>query len=130
MAKSRSTGPSRHWNEGGEPSSWLPASNALAADRARYRQRVDILLERDRIPRSEELKKWSQEQTKNSWKYVFSGGEDYELVFTMAADDFAALQKEYPDVTKIGSVRKGEGKVYLSCDGQETILSATGWAHF
>jgi thiamine-monophosphate kinase len=91
---------------------------------------VDILLERDCIPRSEELQKWSREQSKNSWKYVFSGGEDYELVFTMTAADFAALQKEYPDVTKIGSVREGEGKVYLSCDGQETILSATGWAHF
>lgn len=91
---------------------------------------VDLLLQRNLIPRSNELIQWSQEQHKDSWNFVFNGGEDYELIFTMTAADFAALQYEYPEVTKIGIVRSGEGKVYLHHDDQDTILPAGGWTHF
>ena len=48
----------------------------------------------------------------------------------MAPDDFRALQEEYPAVTQIGTVRAGEGRVFLRHDGQETLLAPTGWTHF
>lgn len=91
---------------------------------------VDLVLERDEIPRSDELKQWSELKNKDSWSFVFNGGEDYELVFTMTPADFDDLKKEYPDVTKIGIVREGEGKVYLHHDAQEDLLLPTGWTHF
>ena len=67
---------------------------------------------------------------KDIWKFVFNGGEDYELVFTMAPDDFQALQAVYPAVTPIGTVRQGPGRVLLRHDGGEQVLPPTGWTHF
>lgn len=91
---------------------------------------VDLHLVRDDIPCSAELLQWAHESGQHVWHFVFNGGEDYELVFTMNPEDFAALQKEFPDVTKIGDVRAGLGKVFLQHDGIETVLAPTGWTHF
>ena len=91
---------------------------------------ADLVIDRDAVPTSTELQAWSKETGKDIWKFVFNGGEDYELVFTMAPDDFRALQEEYPAVTQIGTVRAGEGRVFLRHDGQETLLAPTGWTHF
>lgn len=91
---------------------------------------VDIHLVRNEIPCSDELREWAKKSGQHVWHFVFNGGEDYELVFTMGPDDFAALQKEFPDVTKIGDVRPGTGRVFLAHDGGETVLAPTGWTHF
>lgn len=91
---------------------------------------VELVIDRDSVPTSEELKSWSEKMQKDIWKFVFNGGEDYELVFTMAPDDFAKLQTLYSDVTKIGFVRAGTGRVLLRHDGGETVLPPTGWTHF
>ena len=91
---------------------------------------AELVIDRDAVPTSSELQAWSQETGKDIWKFVFNGGEDYELVFTMAPDDFKALQAAYPAVTQIGTVRAGEGRVFLRHDGQETLLAPTGWTHF
>ena len=53
---------------------------------------VELVIDRDQVPTSAELKAWAAASGKDIWKFVFNGGEDYELVFTMAPDDFQALQ--------------------------------------
>ena len=91
---------------------------------------VVLVLDRARIPVSPELQQWAAAQHTDCWHYVFNGGEDYELIFTMAPRDFDALQQEYPDVTAIGTVEAGKGCVYLQHDGQQTLLPPSGWNHF
>jgi len=91
---------------------------------------VDLHLIRQDILCSDELVSWCQETNQSPWHFVFNGGEDYELIFTMAPADFAALQEEFPHVTKIGDVRAGTGQVFLQHDGTETVLPPTGWTHF
>ena len=59
-----------------------------------------------------------------------NGGEDYELIFTMAPADFQMLQQHCPYITRIGHVENGEGKVLLRHDGVQTVLPKTGWNHF
>ena len=91
---------------------------------------VELVIDRDKVPTSDGLKAWAASSGKNIWKFVFNGGEDYELVFTMAPADFQALQADYPAVTAIGTVRPGPGRVLLRHDGGEQVLPPTGWTHF
>lgn len=91
---------------------------------------VELIIDRDRVPTSSPLKAWAAASGKDIWKFVFNGGEDYELVFTMAPNDFQDLQAVYPAVTPIGTVRQGPGRVLLRHDGTEQILPPTGWTHF
>ena len=91
---------------------------------------VELIIDRDQVPTSSPLKAWAAASGKDIWKFVFNGGEDYELVFTMAPNDFQDLQAVYPAVTPIGTVRQGPGRVLLRHDGTEQILPPTGWTHF
>lgn len=91
---------------------------------------AELVIDRDKVPTSDGLKAWAASSGKNIWKFVFNGGEDYELVFTMAPADFQALQADYPAVTAIGTVRPGPGRVLLRHDGGEQVLPPTGWTHF
>lgn len=91
---------------------------------------VELVIDRDKVPTSDGLKAWAASSGKDIWKFVFNGGEDYELVFTMAPADFQALQADYPAVTAIGTVRPGPVRVLLRHDGGEQVLPPTGWTHF
>ena len=91
---------------------------------------VRLVLHKDQIPVSAALHDWAAASGTDAYTYVFNGGEDYELIFTMEPADFRSLQAEYPDVTKIGVVRKGAGDVLLIDGEEEHILPATGWTHF
>ncbi len=91
---------------------------------------VDLYLNKEAIPVSSELRQWAAEQGKDVWQFVFNGGEDYELIFTMAPQDFDTLRRICPYVTVIGSVRKGTGRVFLQSQDQESLLLPTGWNHF
>ena len=91
---------------------------------------VELVIDGSAVPTSSELQAWAAESGKHLLNFVFNGGEDYELVFTMAPDDFKALQQAYPDVTPIGTVRAGDGRVLLQHDGKESVLLPKGWDHF
>lgn len=90
---------------------------------------VQLIVDRKLIPVSPELRQWCHETGHDMWQYVFCGGEDYELIFTMAPDDFNEL-KSLCDVTPIGTVRSGEPGVVLVIDGAEEILRPGGFHHF
>lgn len=107
-------------------------SDGLASESNEIAQasKADLIIDRDAVPCSEELKQWAEKTGKSICSYVFNGGEDYELIFTMAPADFQMLQQHCPYITRIGHVEKGEGKVLLRHDGVQTVLPKTGWNHF
>ena len=67
---------------------------------------------------------------KDPYAYALTGGEDYELVLTMAPDDFYLLKEEFSSLTVIEGFKRGSGNVYLK-DGHHTqVLAPSGWNHF
>ena len=91
---------------------------------------VEIILDQDKLPVSGELQLWSKTSGHSMWDYVYYGGEDYELVFTMTPHDFEILRVVRQDITAIGTVRQGPAGVKLVHNGVEEALKPQGFHHF
>jgi thiamine-monophosphate kinase len=60
---------------------------------------------------------------------ALNGGEDYELLFTIALEDYPKI-KGNPNLTPIGHMTgKDEGPYLVLRDGQSIPLKAQGWNH-
>ena len=91
---------------------------------------VDMVIDKAAVPISPSLRRWADKSAKDVYSFAFNGGEDYELIFTMAPADFAGLRAVCPYVAPIGEVRPGTGCVYVRDGGGETLLPPAGWNHF
>lgn len=81
-----------------------------------------LSIERDRIPLSEELRRHAADAGRDPVDYALSGGEDYELLFTVPRGALSALGGAGTRI--LGEVTAGKG---VLLDGQP--LKATGWDH-
>ncbi len=96
---------------------------------------VSAEVEIQNIPISEELK---NESSKNNWNAIekaTSGGEDYELLLTVSARDFAQIQLDYEKefhkpLIQIGTIIKGNPNIHWTNNGQVVELTSTGFNHF
>jgi len=66
---------------------------------------------------------------------LISGGDDYEILATVPADKFAALQEKAKTIgvpiTKIGEIKDGTGQArFLDPDGKVLDLAQTSFSHF
>ncbi|MEE8302793.1 MAG: thiamine-phosphate kinase [Candidatus Tectomicrobia bacterium] len=65
---------------------------------------------------------------------VFSGGDDYELLFTARPEDagkLSALSEMLAlPLTRIGRTTEGDSPVLVSASGEIISLSGAGWRHF
>ncbi|MRG87340.1 thiamine-phosphate kinase [Salinibacillus xinjiangensis] len=93
---------------------------------------VEIHLDYHLLPIRDELKEFPFDQ-QNEW--VLSGGEDFELIGTVAEKDWPVVQdaahSTNTKVTKVGYVKK-EGQnsqVYLHAQQEKQILRKTGYVH-
>jgi len=63
-------------------------------------------------------------------RVLSTGGEDYELLFTISQDDVKTIEK-YADVHMIGYMDKKEkGAVMVTIQESIIELQAQGWKHF
>jgi thiamine-monophosphate kinase len=61
---------------------------------------------------------------------ALNGGEDYELLFTIAQKDYETIGAN-PNFTVIGFIgHEGEGNYLIDSNGAAVELSAQGWNHF
>ncbi|UAL47712.1 thiamine-phosphate kinase [Sutcliffiella horikoshii] len=92
---------------------------------------VDILINKETIPISEDLQRYDAE---NALKWALTGGEDFELVGSIPEVDWAKLQKECltagMKITKIGTVSSGEGQAFLKSHDGVQELKKEGYNHF
>jgi thiamine-monophosphate kinase len=84
------------------------------------------------LPRSSALLDLFDDTT--SWDFALSGGDDYELCFTVPAQHIAAVQADFARLgcgaTKIGRIVEGEGVSVRHADGKPLVLAHRGWDHF
>ena len=72
--------------------------------------------------------------TQYDYRYAVSGGEDYELLLTIAADRFEDVAKRFTadtgcELTKIGEIVDGDSLTWLE-RGEPTELNLQGFTHF
>jgi thiamine-monophosphate kinase len=61
---------------------------------------------------------------------ALSGGEEYELLFTISQDDYEKI-KDVAGISIIGHMTaSAEGKMMVTPDGKEVPLTAQGWNAF
>jgi thiamine-monophosphate kinase len=89
---------------------------------------VNIVLER--IPVAPDVKRFAEEQGLVAEELALFGGEEYELVLTIARNRFAALKGKIPCLIQIGRVEKGTGEVTALVGGGKTKLDPHGYEHF
>jgi thiamine-monophosphate kinase len=89
----------------------------------------------DRIPLSKLYQKWIHFFSKSPYRFALSGGEDYELLFTVPPEmrkriSHLALSLKIP-ITQIGKiVPKKEGLHLIRKDGKKYSPSHLGFEHF
>jgi thiamine-monophosphate kinase len=118
--------------------SMIDVSDGLIQD-LRHLLKTDNLgadLERNLLPESQALSQVCSLNQLNPLDYILSGGEDYELLFTLHADDVRKLKRQFShahaQVSCIGEVTATPGSIRLiGTDGRHKTLSKIrGFEHF
>jgi thiamine-monophosphate kinase len=63
-------------------------------------------------------------------EYALSGGEDYELLFTVPLDKLRKLKSLKLAASEIGVITRGRSVSIVGGDGRKTLLQASGYDHF
>ncbi len=92
-------------------------------------------IERARLPISPACRAYAGAQKIDPATLALAGGEDYELLFTVAAGDELKLERQARSkqfqITRIGTVRPRRfGLHMLSSNGERAPLPLTGYRHF
>ena len=117
----------------GIASSAIDLSDGLAGDLAHVLQRsgVAAVVEVATVPRSIVLAAQSQELQRMC---ALEGGDDYELLFTAAATQHAAVRAAAArcavPVTRIGRIVAGSGMHFVDSDGLALTWRPRGFDHF
>jgi thiamine-monophosphate kinase len=90
--------------------------------------RVNIVLER--IPVAPDAKRFAEEQGLVAEELALFGGEEYELVLTVAKKGFASVKGKIPSLIEIGKVEKGIGEVTALAGSRRTKIEPQGYEHF
>ena len=61
---------------------------------------------------------------------ALSGGDDYQLAFTLPSEQLASLQQQFADVCVVGQVCAGAGVQLLDAAGRIVRQSYNGYQHF
>ncbi|MCL2388758.1 MAG: thiamine-phosphate kinase [Elusimicrobia bacterium] len=83
----------------------------------------------ERLPLSKEFLKYCKINKIDPYALAISGGEDFELLFTISKANAKPLQAAIKGITCIGEVIKDEDIRYLF-NGKETKVKHTGFNHF
>ena len=98
------------------PTSMIDISDGLASDLAHICKcsGVGAYIEESRIPIHSQTRHIADEFQEDAVNYALTGGEDYQLLFTLKTEQFAAIAS-HPDITVIGKITPEKGSM-LFCD--------------
>ncbi len=113
------------------PTSMMDISDGLSSDLLHIckQSNVGCLIYEDKLPLNEEAKQFAYKLELDPTACALSGGEDYELLFTIAQHDYEKIGRN-ADITIIGYITEaGEGKHIITRGGNKHELIAQGWDH-
>lgn len=113
-------------------SAMIDLSDGLSSDLAHIceQSRVGADITADRIPLSPALRKMSGMLARPLLRYALSGGEDYELLFTVSPAKVKRLCSLKLPVTEIGSITSGATVSLVDPRGRKKPLPPSGYDHF
>lgn len=82
------------------------------------------------IPVSSSLRTLSPFLNKPALSYACSGGEDYELLFTVPPAKVKKLLSLGVKVWEIGTIQAGKSRSFVNSDGRRNKILPTGYDHF
>ncbi len=115
-----------------KPTSMIDISDGLSSECFHLAKHSDvgITLYEDKIPIDPTTYSFARELDLDPTLCALSGGEDYELLFTIKQSDYEKINN-HPDFTIIGFVtEKAEGMNLMSKGGNKHALKAQGWKAF
>lgn len=117
---------------GVKPTSMIDISDGLASEILHLCKGSDLgcAIYDEKLPIDHETHKVAREFELDPSTCALNGGEDYELLFSVAQSDYDKIKgNEY--MTVIGHfMDKGSGANIIERSGQATPLQAQGWNHF
>jgi thiamine-monophosphate kinase len=113
-------------------SSMIDVSDGLSSDLFHLCEDsgVGAVLLSDALPISRSLLKSADQLRRPPLHYVLSGGEDYELLFTVPLARMKRLEALPIPVTEIGMITTGNEMFLMDAAGRKTALQPTGYNHF
>ena len=112
-----------------KPTSMIDISDGLSSEILHLckQYKVGCTLYEDKIPLDQQVISACEEFKMDSTTIALSGGEDYELLFTVKMEDFPKI-KANPNLSVIGHITHEKEGVHLITRGDEKIpLIARGW---
>jgi thiamine-monophosphate kinase len=112
-----------------KPTAMIDISDGLSSEILHIctQSKVGCNLYEDKIPLDPQVISTCEEFDLNSTTIALSGGEDYELLFTISQEDFPKI-KGNPHLTVIGHITEENASVNLvTRAGQQIKLTAQGW---
>ena len=92
---------------------------------------VGAVIHQKSLPISENVRQICEQNTKLE-SCIWSGGDDYELVFTVPPEKIPAVQEKTGPAafSVIGEIIEGQGISLLDAGGQDVPVSSAGYTHF
>jgi thiamine-monophosphate kinase len=114
-----------------KPGSMIDISDGLSSDILHIckQSNTGCVLYEDKLPLNDEAKEFAYKLQLDPTACALSGGEDYELLFTISQADYEKI-KINPSISVIGYITEpGEGKHIITRGGNKHELVAQGWNH-
>lgn len=115
-----------------QPTSMIDISDGLSSELLHIckKSNVGCVIYEDKLPVSEEAKAMGMQFNVPTTTCALSGGEDYELLFTISQSDYEVVKSSI-NISVIGYVTEpGEGANMLTPSGNKHKLVAQGWNAF
>ena len=115
-----------------KPTSMIDISDGLSSEIMHIcsQSKVGCKLYEEKFPLDPQVISTCEEFNLDSTMVALSGGEDYELLFTVSIKDFEKI-KGNPNLTVIGHItEENEGMNLVTRANQEIALKAQGWNSF
>jgi thiamine-monophosphate kinase len=112
-----------------KPTAMIDISDGLSSEIIHIcsQSNVGCNLYEDKIPLDQQVISTCEEFDLNSTTIALSGGEDYELLFTISQADYPKI-KGNPNLTVIGHItEESAGTNLITRAGQSIALTAQGW---
>jgi thiamine-monophosphate kinase len=114
------------------PTSMIDVSDGLSSEILHIckQSATGCVLYEEKIPIAEEAKMAAFKFNLDPTACALSGGEDYELLFTVSQDDYDKISAS-PDISVIGYISDTEaGAHILTKGGNKHPITAQGWNAF